>query len=127
MKNYHKNVNHLSKKIYYLNKINLLFFLLIRKQITELEVQRDQLQKTNNHILQEVNSLKSNIDQQINNKREQNPDLNKSSQTIPRKILYYSKRKQQRLRFQSSTKSWSRAHWVRARPWNKAQWVRTRS
>jgi len=56
-------------------------FFLIRKQITEFEFQRDQLQKINHQLLQEVTSLKSNIEQQIN-EREKQKDLNESSKIL---------------------------------------------
>jgi hypothetical protein len=58
-------------------------FFQIRKQITEFEFQRDQLQKTNHQLLQEVTSLKSNIEQQIN-EREKQKDLNESSKSFNR-------------------------------------------
>jgi hypothetical protein len=55
--------------------------------MTELGFQRDQLQKTNTHVFEEVISLKSNIDQlhQQINEQKKNSHLNETSQTTPSK------------------------------------------
>jgi len=82
-----------------------LFSILIRKQVIQLELERDKLQnslqiieqqnksssETNNQILQEVASLKTTIEQlhQQMNEREQisvkYPNVNGHNQTIPSK------------------------------------------
>jgi len=98
-------VKHLSKDLLFYHKIKKLFSILIRKQVIQLELERDKLQNSlqiieqqnkssseaNNQILQEVASLKTTIEQlhQQMNEREQiivkYPNVNGHNQPIPSK------------------------------------------
>ena len=56
--------------------------MIIRKQISELEFQRDQSQRTNHHALQEINSLKSTIEQLHEREQIQQREQNHRSSQI---------------------------------------------